>query len=63
MDLTRLKEYRELKGLTQVQVAKALKVSLMTYRIWEMGGGAPNRVNYENLKALFLPFTDEMEKE
>lgn len=59
MDLQKLKEYREIKGLTQVEAARALNVSLMAYRLWEMGVGKPNRENYEKLKVLFLPFSDQ----
>lgn len=61
MDLTKLKQMRTDKGMTQVEVSVKLGVSLMAYRLWEMGAGKPNRENYENLLELFktLPFTDE----
>jgi transcriptional regulator with XRE-family HTH domain len=61
MELHRLREIRIEKGLTQIEVAKMVGVSLMAYRLWEMGGNEPNRKNYEKLlEALeILPFTDE----
>lgn len=61
MDLTKLKEIRKQKGLTQVQVANKCEVSLMAYRLWEMGVGKPNRENYDKLlRALnILPFAEE----
>jgi len=60
MDLTKLKKMRKEKGLTQVQLANKCGVSLMAYRLWEMGVGKPNRENYDKLlRALILPFAEE----
>ncbi|NCB47916.1 XRE family transcriptional regulator [bacterium] len=56
-----LKELRKKAGLTQMQLAAKLGVSLMSIRIWESGAGKPNEENYEKLKELFyiLPFPEE----
>lgn len=61
MDLSKLKEYRVKQKMTQVQVAAKVGVSLMAYRLWEMGVGKPNRENYDKLmEALkILPFVEE----
>lgn len=61
MDFTKLKQLRKGAGLTQIEAAAKIGVSLMTYRLWEMGGGKPNRENYEKLLKLFevIPFADE----
>jgi len=48
-----LKELREAKGMTQVQAAIAVGVSVAAYRLWESGGGKPNRENYEKLLEVF----------
>jgi transcriptional regulator with XRE-family HTH domain len=53
VDFTKLKEMRKAKGLTQAQAAISCGVSLMAYRLWEMGVGKPNRENYDKLLALF----------
>ncbi len=37
-----LKELRKKAGLTQMQLAAKLGVSLMSIRIWESGAGKPN---------------------
>jgi transcriptional regulator with XRE-family HTH domain len=61
MDLKELKDIRTRKGLTQLQVAKACGVSLLTYRLWEMGANEPNRKNYDALLSALdvVPFTDK----
>jgi len=40
-------------GLTQIDVAKEIGVSLAAYRLWELGGGKPNEQNMLKLKGLF----------
>ncbi len=59
--MEKLKELREAKKMTQVEVAKKVGVCLAAYRLWESGGGKPNRENYEKLLEIFgvLPFADE----
>jgi len=39
------KEARERLNLTQVDVSKAVGVSVVSYRLWENGGGKPNDEN------------------
>ena len=53
-----LKQIREEKGMTQVDVAKAVGVSLAGYRLWELGAGKPTPDNLEKLKKVL-----EIEKE
>lgn len=45
-----LKEIREKRGLTQVEVAIAVCVSVEAYRRWENGGGKPTLKNLKKLK-------------
>lgn len=45
-----LKEIREAKGLTQVQVAVAVGCSLTSYRLWESGVMKPTEENLKKLK-------------
>jgi transcriptional regulator with XRE-family HTH domain len=56
-----LKELREKKKMTQIEVAKKIGVCLAAYRLWEAGGGKPNEENYQKLLKLFdiLPFAEE----
>ena len=44
-----LKTLREGLGMTQVDVAKAVGVSLAGYRLWEQGVGKPTPENLEKL--------------
>ena len=48
-----LKELRTKKGLTQVEVARAVGVSLATYLLWERGVGRPNKENQVKLEEFF----------
>ena len=43
------KQRRKELGLTQLEVAKACDVSLMTYRLWERGAMNPNEENFKKL--------------
>jgi transcriptional regulator with XRE-family HTH domain len=45
-----LKKKREKLGLTQVEVARKVGVSLSGYLLWERGAGKPNAENKEKLK-------------
>ena len=51
-----LKELRKKSGLTQMQLAAKLGVSLMSIRIWESGAGKPNAENFKKLVKLFNLF-------
>jgi transcriptional regulator with XRE-family HTH domain len=48
-----LKQLRLDKKLTQTDVAKMCKVSLTSYRLWEIGVQKPTDVNLEKLKKIF----------
>ena len=45
-----LKKIRTDLGMTQVEVAKKVGVSLSTYLLWERGAGKPNEENMKKLK-------------
>jgi len=45
-----IKEQREAKGMTQIDVAVAVGVSLTSYRMWERGASKPNEENEAKLK-------------
>lgn len=44
-----LKKKREELKMTQLEVAKACNVSLMTYQLWERGAMNPNEENFKKL--------------
>ena len=48
--MTDLKKQRQQLGLTQVEVARKVGVSLSAYLLWERGAGKPNAENKEKLK-------------
>ena len=56
-----IKALREKHGMTQIQLAAKLGVSLSTVRLWEYGAGKPNRENWNKLEEIFdeLPFGEE----
>jgi transcriptional regulator with XRE-family HTH domain len=43
------KQRRKELGFTQLKVAKACNVSLMTYQLWERGAMNPNEKNFKKL--------------
>lgn len=45
-----LKEIRKEKGLTQIDVAKAVGISLTTYQLWERGVSHPREENERKLR-------------
>jgi len=45
-----LKVKREKLDMTQIDVAKAVGVSVASYRLWEQGGGNPGPENLKKLK-------------
>jgi len=49
MDFMKLADFRKQYGLSQVQVARAAKVSLTAYQNWERGTSEPNTENNERL--------------
>ena len=49
MDITKLKELRNKRDLTQLQLAKLVGVTLNTYANWEKGANEPNEDNMEKL--------------
>ena len=55
-NIENLKELRKKAGLTQMQLAAKLGVSLMSIRIWESGAGKPNAENFKKLVKLFNLF-------
>lgn len=55
-NIENLKELRKKSGLTQMQLAAKLGVSMMTVRIWESGAGKPNEENFKKLVKYFNLF-------
>ena len=49
MDITNLKELRNKRDLTQLQLAKLVGVTLNTYANWEKGANEPNEDNMKTL--------------
>ena len=45
-----IKEARAKKEMTQIDVARAVGVSLAGYRLWETGAGKPATSNLEKLR-------------
>ncbi len=45
-----LKQRRKALGLSQIDLAKRIGVSLMTVQLWERGVGNPNKENQEKLE-------------
>jgi transcriptional regulator with XRE-family HTH domain len=58
LNLDNLKALRESAGLTQIDLAKIVGVSLSSYRMWEAGVTVPNDKNMSQLK-LFLEGMEE----
>lgn len=48
--MTGLKELRTEKGLSQMDAARQIGVSLLTYQLWERGITTPNEENLKKLK-------------
>ena len=51
--MTNLKELRKAKGLTQLEVAKQVGVSMTTYQLWERGAMNPTEENKHKLEKVF----------
>ena len=49
MDIKNLKEIRKSKGLTKVEIARKVGVSITAYSNWENGTSEPNEDNYIKL--------------
>ena len=54
-----LKKKREKLEMTQIDVAKAVGVSVASYRLWEQGGGNPGPENLKKLKKVLGLKDDE----
>ena len=54
-----LKTNRIRLGMTQIQVAKAVGVSVYAYQKWESGTSLPNEDNYNKLKEILDGKADE----
>lgn len=50
--MQRLKDIRIAKGLTQLEMAKMLGVTVGTYRNWELGANDPNEINMYRIKEI-----------
>lgn len=50
-DQINLKEFREKHSLTQVDMAREIRVSVQAYRLWESGVGSQNPKNKKALDA------------
>ena len=55
------KKLREQKGWTQMQAAVHVGVAVVTWRLWEHGGGKPSDENMVKIREVFnvLPFDEE----
>jgi transcriptional regulator with XRE-family HTH domain len=47
---TKLKEIRKALGISQMNLARKVGVSLLTIQLWENGVSNPNKENEEKLK-------------
>lgn len=52
MRANEIKNNRSRKGLTQLEAAIKIGVSIFTYRLWENGGSKPNGENLKKLRAV-----------
>ncbi len=57
-----LKEKRIEKGLSQIDCAKKLGVSVITYQYWERGGCVPKEENLKRICEFFEISTDDLEE-
>ena len=55
------KKLRTEKGMTQTQAAIACNVAVVTWRLWESGGGQPSVENMAKIREAFniLSFAEE----
>lgn len=49
-----IKKLRKSKKLTQIEVAKLVGVSVMSFQLWERGVATPNEENMKKLKKVLL---------
>lgn len=56
-----IKELRKKQGLTQIELAKRVGVSMMTIQLWERASTKPNEENLKKLMEVLnvLPFAEE----
>jgi len=57
-----IKEQRKRLGLTQIELAVKVGVSLMTIQLWERGAMKPNPENFQKLQDVLQTFPFETEK-
>lgn len=50
VSINNLKELRKKFGLTQIEMAKKVGVSMLTWRLWEMGAASPKKENVKKLE-------------
>lgn len=55
-----LQQKRKELGLTQIEAAKRIGVSVNAYRNWEYGGARPTPENMDKLKAVFDEATNSL---
>ncbi len=54
MEWEDIKKLRVEKGYTQMEAARKIGVSVVGYRLWELGGVTPNPKNMKKLKKVLL---------
>ncbi len=56
-----IKELRKKQGLTQIELAKRVGVSMMTIQLWERASTKPNEENLKKLMEVLnvVPFAEE----
>lgn len=54
--MNNLQGFRESKGLTRLETAQKLRVSLISYTMWEEGKAYPSRNNQKKLNKLLGGF-------
>lgn len=58
--ITAMREYRKKLGLTQTELAKALKVTNATIAMWEAGTRKPNIIMLKKLAKILHCTADEL---
>lgn len=62
MNLNNLKEIRKNLGVTQMELAKKVGVSLLTIQLWEYGITLPNPQNQEKLEGVLKELESKKKK-
>ncbi len=58
---TKLKEIRKALGISQMNLARKVGVSLLTIQLWENGVSNPNKENEEKLKKVLAELKNKGE--